>query len=158
MSTDALGRVYADGDVVVRQGESGDCMFTLQEGRLEVLVKHEGRDEMRVAVMETGAIFGEMAIFEREVRSATVRALGEARVLTIDKKNFLRRVQEDPTLAFNLVKMMSQRIRRLTAEVGERRRGEDRRRISGVHEPERRRSADRRDGDGAKQPSRRSGS
>ncbi len=121
MGSDALGRLYADGDIIVRQGEPGDCMFTLQEGRLEVLVKHEGRDEVRVALMEKGAIFGEMAIFEREVRSATVRALGEARVLTIDKKNFLRRIQEDPTLAFNLVKMMSQRIRHLTQGVGERR-------------------------------------
>lgn len=135
MESNALGRVYADGEFVVRQGEAGDCMFTLQQGQLEVLVKHEGRDEMRVAVMEKGAIFGEMAIFEREVRSASVRALGEARVLTIDKKNFMKRVQEDPTLAFNLVKMMSQRIRHLTREVGERRAGPTRPRTDG---PERR--------------------
>lgn len=137
MDSNALGRVYADGEVVIRQGDAGDCMFTLQQGQLEVLVKHEGRAEMRVAIMEKGAIFGEMAIFEREVRSATVRALGEARVLTIDKKNFLRRVQEDPTLAFTLVKMMSQRIRHLTREVGERRSGPQRSRTDG---PERRSS------------------
>jgi CRP-like cAMP-binding protein len=136
MERSALGRVYADGDVIVRQGEPGDCMFTLQEGRLEVLVKHEGRAEIRVAVMEKGAMFGEMAIFEREVRSATVRALGTATVLTIDKKNFLRRIQEDPTLAFNLVKLMSQRIRHLTRGVGERRVGPQGPRADG---PERRR-------------------
>jgi CRP-like cAMP-binding protein len=123
MGNEALGKVFKDGDLIVRQGDVGDCMFTLQEGQLEVLVQHEGRGEMRVAVMEKGAIFGEMAIFEKEVRSATVRAVGEARVLTIDRKSFLRRVQEDPTLAFNLVKMMSQRIRRLTRDVGERRLG-----------------------------------
>lgn len=115
----ALGRVYADGELIVRQGEAGDCMFTLQDGRLEVLVHQEGHEDKRVSIMEKGAIFGEMAIFEREVRSATVRALGTARVLTIDKKSFLRRVQEDPTLAFNLVKMMSQRIRHLTKALAE---------------------------------------
>jgi CRP-like cAMP-binding protein len=127
VDSSSLGRVYADGEAIVRQGEVGDCMFTLQEGRLEVLAHHEGRGEVRIGIMEKGAIFGEMAIFEREVRSATVCALGEARVLTLDKKTFLRRVQEDPSLAFNLLRSMSQRIRRLTEQVGERRLGGDRR-------------------------------
>jgi CRP/FNR family cyclic AMP-dependent transcriptional regulator len=140
MRDGALGRIYADGELVVQQGESGDCMFALQEGRLEVLANREGRGEARVSIMEKGAIFGEMAIFEQEVRSATVRALGEARVLTIDKKSFLRRVHEDPSLAFNLVRMMSQRIRMLTDQLGERRTDSDRRTL-----PSRRRS-DRRVG------------
>ena len=113
----ALGRVYADGELIVRQGEAGDCMFTLQDGRLEVLVHQEGHEDKRVSIMEKGAIFGEMAIFEREVRSATVRALGTARVLTIDKKTFLRRVQADPSIAFNLARLLCNRIRKLSAEL-----------------------------------------
>lgn len=139
MSSDVLGKVYRDGEAVVRQGETGDCMFTVQEGRLEVVAEQAGRGAVRLTVLEKGDIFGEMAIFEREVRSATVRALGEARVLTIDKKTFLRRVQEDPSLAFNLVRMMSQRIRNLTTQVGERRARSDRRQM-----PDRRREPDRR--------------
>jgi CRP-like cAMP-binding protein len=58
-----------------------------------------------------------MSIFEHEVRSASVRALGEARVLTVDKKTFLRRIQEDPPLAFNLVKIMARRIRLLSEQI-----------------------------------------
>jgi CRP-like cAMP-binding protein len=127
MSGEEIGKVYADGEVVVRQGETGDCMYSVQDGRLEVVAAHHGRGETRLAVLERGDTFGEMAIFEKEVRSATVRALGPARVLTIDKRTFLRRVQEDPSLAFNLVRMMSQRIRSLTSQVGEKRRGQDRR-------------------------------
>lgn len=116
MSSGGLGKIYADGEIIVREGESGDCMFAIQKGKLEVF--RSGKEgEVRVAVLEDGEIFGEMAIFEREVRSATVRALGEARVLTVDKKTFLRRVQEDPSLAFNLVQMMSRRIRRLSEEI-----------------------------------------
>jgi CRP-like cAMP-binding protein len=57
-----------------------------------------------------------MAIFDRDVRSATVRALGEVRVLTVDKKNFLRRIHQDPSLAFRIVETMSLRIRELTDE------------------------------------------
>lgn len=127
MEASALGKRYADGEIVVRQGDTGDCMFALQEGQLEVVAERDGGGEVRLAVMQAGDIFGEMAIFEKEVRSATVRALGEARVLTIDKRTFLRRVQEDPSLAFNLVRMMSNRIRKLTAQATERRTGTDRR-------------------------------
>ncbi len=58
-----------------------------------------------------------MAIFDREPRSATVRALGEARVLTIDKKNFLRRMNEDPSVAYHLLESMSARIRELSTKV-----------------------------------------
>jgi len=124
MSSGSLGKIYANGQIIVRQGETGDCMFAIQKGRLEVL--KGGKDgEVLVAVLEEGEIFGEMAIFEREVRSATVRALGEARVLTVDKKTFLRRVQEDPSIAMNLVRMMSRRIRRLSAEIAELRPGSE---------------------------------
>jgi CRP-like cAMP-binding protein len=70
-----------------------------------------------LAVRGEGEFFGEMAIFEREVRMATVRALGQARVLTVDKKNFMRRIHEDPSLAFRLVEAMSRRIRALSNEV-----------------------------------------
>lgn len=118
MDTGALGRTYQDGEVIVRQGEVGDCMFVIQEGKVEV-VAEMGDSEVRLAVREEGDFFGEMAIFERDVRSATVRALGEVRVLTVDKKNFLRRIHEDPSLAFRLVETMSGRIRDLSEEVAQ---------------------------------------
>lgn len=116
MSQGALGRVYRDGEVVVRQGEAGDGLFVIQEGQLEILSEHAGR-ETRIRIAGQGELIGEMAVFERQVRSATVRALGEARVLTVDRKNFLRQINEDPSLAFRLVETMSRRIRELTAEV-----------------------------------------
>lgn len=118
MNSGSMGKNYAAGEIIVRQGETGDCMFAIQKGRVEVLRRGKGGD-VRVAVLEEGEVFGEMAIFEREARSATVRALGEARLLTVDKKTFLRRVQEDPTLAFNLMQQMSRRIRKMNGELVE---------------------------------------
>jgi CRP-like cAMP-binding protein len=116
MDTGALGRTYQDGEIIVRQGEVGDCMYVIQEGKVEVVAEMEDC-EVHLAVREEGDFFGEMAIFERNVRSATVRALGEARVLTVDKKNLLRRIHEDPSLAFRLVETLSGRIRDLSEEV-----------------------------------------
>lgn len=116
MSTGDLGKVYQDGEVIIRQGEAGDCMYEILNGKVEVIQEKEDKN-IRLAVLSKGDFFGEMAIFEREVRSATVRALGEARALTIDKRIFLRRIIQDPSLAFRIVERMSKRIRELNAEI-----------------------------------------
>ena len=116
MEKSSLGKVYHDGEVIVRQGEAGDCMYVIQEGQVEVLQEKEGK-EVRLAVLGEGDMFGEMALFERENRSATVRALGSVRALTVDKKLFLRKVHEDPSVVFRILQKMSYRIRELDAEV-----------------------------------------
>ena len=113
----ALGKVYADRDVIICQGESGDCMYVVQGGRVEVLQDSLKGGEQHLAFLEAGDFFGEMAVFEKETRSATVRAVGEARVLKIDKKALLTRIREDPLLAVNLLKTMSHRIRQLNEEI-----------------------------------------
>ena len=115
-SNNVLGKVYQNGEEILRKGEAANCMFVIQEGQVEVLGEFDGQ-EVRLAVGKAGEIIGEMAIFEHQTRSATVRALGTARVLTIDEKTFLRYVHQDPSLAFQLLKMMSNRVRRLNKEV-----------------------------------------
>ena len=111
-----LGKSYNDGEVITRQGDPGDCMYVIQQGRVEVLVEQEGV-ETPLRIATEGEFMGEMAIFDREERSATLRAVGEARILTIDKKNFLKRIHKDPSLAFRLVQTMSKRVRDLSNEV-----------------------------------------
>jgi len=116
METALLGKIYEPGEVIIRQGQLGDCMFVIQAGRVEVLRQTDSR-EVHLATLEQGDFFGEMALFDREVRSATIRALGEVRLLTIDRKTFLSRIHEDPSLAFRIVQQMSHRIRELNAEL-----------------------------------------
>jgi len=113
----ALGKVYADREVIIRQGESGDCMYVVQGGRVEVLQNSLKGGEQHLAFLDAGDFFGEMAVFEKEIRSATVRAAGEARVLSVDKKMLLTRIREDPLLAVNLLKTMAHRIRKLNEEI-----------------------------------------
>ena len=118
METGVLGKIYHDAEIVVKQGEKGDCFYVIQDGLVEV-IEETDRGEVQLALRGEGEFFGEMSIFEQQVRSATVRALGDARVLTIDKKNFLRRIHEDPSLAFHLIQTLSSRIRELSAEVAQ---------------------------------------
>jgi CRP/FNR family cyclic AMP-dependent transcriptional regulator len=116
MTSSEIGQRYHDGEDIVRQGEVGKVLYVILDGHAEVLCD-SGGEPVRVARLEKGDFFGEMALFERETRSATVRSVGASRILTVDKRTFMRRVQEDPTLAFRLVETMSHRIRQLDAEV-----------------------------------------
>lgn len=112
MTTGTLGKRYQPGEIIVRQGKVGDCMYVIQGGEVEVLIRKDDAD-LCVAVLKEGDFFGEMAIFEKEVRSATIRARGEVWALALEKKAFLRRVHEDPSLAFRILEKMSNRIRTL---------------------------------------------
>jgi len=122
VSTSALGRVFRDGEIIVRQGDVGECMYVIQDGTVDIVVERDGR-EIFLRTLGKGAFIGEMSIFERIARSATARARGEARLLSVDRKTFLRRVHEDPSLAYRVVETMSQRIRALSDEVASLRTG-----------------------------------
>ncbi len=116
MDEGVLGREYADGEVICRQGERGDQMYVIQAGRVTVW-REDGIGEVVIGEMKSGDIFGEMALIDRQPRSATVRAEGRVRVLTLDKRAFMRQVHEDPSLAYRILGLMSSRIRRLNEEL-----------------------------------------
>jgi len=117
-----LGKTYNDGEIILRQGEKGNCMYVIQSGKAEVLEKGYNNIEIKLAVLSKGDVFGEMAIFQEEIRSATVRALGKVQVIVVDKRIFLKRVHEDPSFAFTLMQKMTRRIKELSATMKERRR------------------------------------
>jgi flavin-dependent dehydrogenase len=112
-----LGKIYNSGEIIVRQGDVGECMYFIQSGKVEVIRESDGKD-VKLAELGHGEFFGEMALFEKGVRSATVRPLGEVRVLSVDKRLFLRKIHEDPALAFRIMQKMSRRIRDLDKELG----------------------------------------
>jgi CRP-like cAMP-binding protein len=118
MTSGALGKVYKDGEIIIRQGDVGDCMYVVQEGQVEI-VDSVGDQEVRLAVRRAGDFIGEMAVLEREVRSASVRALGDARLLTVDKRNLLSRIHEDPSFAYRLIQSLCSRVRELSSEVAQ---------------------------------------
>ena len=116
MKKNQLGRLYRDGETVIKQGEVGDCLYVIQQGKVEVYNEVGGR-EIKIAELGNTEFFGEMGLFEKDVRSCTVRAIGEAKILTIDKRNFYKTIQKDPTLAYRLLEKMSFRLREVNKKV-----------------------------------------
>lgn len=118
MNSNTLGHQYNDGEIIIKQGTYGDCLYVIQEGKVEV-INEVGDREIKVAELGETDFFGEMGLFEKDMRSCTVRALGNTRILTIDKKNLYTSIQKDPSLAFRLLEKMSLRIRETNKKLGQ---------------------------------------
>ena len=85
-------------------------MYVIQSGQVEVLHTGPDNETIRLAILSKGDLFGEMALFHEETRSATVKAKGNVSVLVIDKRIFLKRVHEDPSFAYSILQRLSTRI------------------------------------------------
>jgi len=106
----SLGKQYADGEIIIKQGTVGKCLYVIQQGIVEV-IKESGENEIKIAELGKAEFFGEMSLFENDLRSCTVKAKGEAVILTLDKRGLYKTIQNDPTLAFRLLEKMSNRLR-----------------------------------------------
>ena len=116
MKKNTLGHLYKDGEIIIKQNTLGKCLYVIQEGKVEVIDENNG-NEIKIAELGETEFFGEMGLFEKDVRSCTVRALGDAKVLTVDKKNFYKTIQQDPTIAYRLLEIMSKRLRQTNKKV-----------------------------------------
>jgi CRP-like cAMP-binding protein len=116
MSEGELGKIYSNGEVIFKEGETGNVMYVIQSGKIMITKKTES-GEVPIATLDHGEIVGEMALFDHLPRSATAVAEGEARVLSVDKKKLFSSISRDPTLVFKLLESMSRRIRKLDEEL-----------------------------------------
>lgn len=107
----SLGKDYKDGDNIFKENSVGREMYIILTGRVKVIKEKEGV-ETTLAILEEGDFFGEMSLFDNNPRSATVKAMGNVKLLEINQKNFLKKISRDPSLAFRMLEKMSQRIRK----------------------------------------------
>jgi HEAT repeat protein len=107
---------YVAGEVVVREGDPGEQLYVMLEGEAQAL-KHAGTpDEIELTTMSPSGVcyFGEIAIFDRAPRSATVVVKRDARLLILDGSRFMDLIIQSPEISFEIFKVLTQRLR--TAE------------------------------------------
>lgn len=107
---------YADGELIVREGETSREMYVIQSGRVEI-TKRLGGDEVSLAVLDKGDFFGEMGLLESLPRDANARAIGPTSLLVINAGGLLVRIRRDPTFAFEMLHRLSGRIRQLNGRL-----------------------------------------
>lgn len=108
---------FNDGETIVRQGDTGRSMYVLLEGNTDVFAA-DGAQRRKIAEMQRGDAFGEMALVRSEKRTADVVAVGAVEALEIDE-NFLERLQKRyPRIAArvltNMTRILSDRLERMT--------------------------------------------
>jgi CRP-like cAMP-binding protein len=112
-------RSFRAGEVVIQLGDVDRSVHIVRSGTLEVLVPRRRGALERVAVIEPGSIFGEQSFFDGKPRSATVRALDETHLLTLDREAFDVLAAREPELSravlFDLARILSLRLRQTTA-------------------------------------------
>jgi signal-transduction protein with cAMP-binding, CBS, and nucleotidyltransferase domain len=115
MKDSDIGKVYSSGEVICREGDKGDVMYSIQSGKVKITKKSPSGDIL-IATLKKGDIFGEMALFDRMPRAASAVASGDTRILSIDRRKLFASIEKDPTLVFKIIESMSKRIRRLNKE------------------------------------------
>ena len=85
------------GEFIVKEGESGDYMFVIIEGKVKVLLRR-GKKEIVLATLEKGNFFGEMSLFGGNPRSASVQALTDLKLLKITREDIKRLSESNPKL------------------------------------------------------------
>jgi NADH dehydrogenase len=97
--TQAIGYEHFDaGEVVVRQGDLGDKLYIVKSGEVEVLKSRADGTEERVATLNAGDSFGEMALLTGARRNATVKSLTPLDVMVVGRDDFLALISSFPEL------------------------------------------------------------
>jgi small-conductance mechanosensitive channel/CRP-like cAMP-binding protein len=108
------GRTYASGEIIIRANDSGDSMFVVHRGSVEVRISHNGKSRT-VAALAEGNFFGEMALFTGEPRTASVVAIEETEVLEIGHRAMKLLFDTNPDLVESLSHTIEERRAGLTA-------------------------------------------
>jgi CRP-like cAMP-binding protein len=107
-------RHYLAREVVVTQGDPAHSLFAIVRGRLKVSsCGPDGRDVV-LGIMSEGEVFGEIALLDGGLRSATCTAIEGCELLAIDRAPFLQLLEQTPSIAVRLLHVLSGRLRRLS--------------------------------------------
>ncbi len=99
-------RNLASGDVLFREGEVGDFAYQIVKGKIEIC-KFNGEDYITLANLEKGSLFGEMALIDKQPRSAMARALEDCILREIDQPALLNYLKNSPETAFNMMQQLA---------------------------------------------------
>ncbi|MCX7948843.1 MAG: cyclic nucleotide-binding domain-containing protein [Treponemataceae bacterium] len=102
-------RLYPKDTMIFAEGQPGDELYIIQKGAVKI-VKIVDNNEVLLAVLRQGDIFGEMALLESKPRSASAIAYDDCTVLVVNRENFERMVGTQPQIISKLTQLLAERI------------------------------------------------
>jgi CRP/FNR family transcriptional regulator len=107
----SLSRRYGSGEVVFREGDGGDTCYIVRSGLARAVRQHSDGRSITLSHFGAGDIFGELAMFDEEPRSATVDVIEQVEVVAIPGRDMQRLMREHPEIAVKLNAALAQRLR-----------------------------------------------
>jgi CRP/FNR family transcriptional regulator, cyclic AMP receptor protein len=107
----SVTRNFSAGEVVFREGDGGDTCFIVRSGLARAVRQHSDGRSITLSHFAAGDIFGELAMFDEEPRSATVDVIDDAEVVAIPGRDMQRLMREYPEIAVKLNAALAQRLR-----------------------------------------------
>lgn len=108
----AVPRSFERGEVIFREGDSGNTCYVLRTGSVSIRREHMDGRTLALAELRPGSIFGELAMFGRETRSATAEALEPTSLVAILSADFHRVIRSSPDIALKMLEALANRVRR----------------------------------------------
>ena len=106
---------YRKYDLIFTEGSPGDCAYMIDKGRIAIISGKNIHGKHKVlAVLSTNAIFGEMALIDEDVRTATAFALEDCQLSVITSKTLHYLIENEPLTLGPLLGVLSQRLRQTT--------------------------------------------
>ena len=108
-SPDTMVQTYPKDCLLFAEGESGHNLYIIQKGSVKI-TKIVNNQEVVLAVLNKGDIFGEMAMLEDKPRAATAEIYEDCTLLAVNRANFKNLINDQPDMVVRLTTLMSERI------------------------------------------------
>ena len=110
---------YKRGEQIVRENDFGDSLFVIKEGCVDIVKKVNEARSIKLAELRVGDCFGEMALFDAELRSASVYAKEDCVLLNLKNEDLNDILIENPTIAIEFIKIFVKRLRKANTGIEE---------------------------------------
>lgn len=108
----AVPRSWRKGEVVFHEGDPGDTCYLVRSGAVLLTRQHGDGRTIALAELRAGALFGELAMFGAEARSATAQAIEDTTAVALLAGDLQRLIRTNPEIALTLLASIAERVRR----------------------------------------------
>jgi len=119
---DEIGRIsefkeFGKDEIIFSEGEEGDSMFIIMKGRVKVYKSSSSGQIKTLDILEKGDFLGEMAILDKEIRSASVMTVEDTEVLVLKRAVFEKQIKTDPELSLKILRALCARLRKADKDI-----------------------------------------
>lgn len=111
-------KVYTKEEVIIMHGDEGDAMYLILAGNVKLTLFNEDGKTIVLSVLKEGDFMGELSLLDRKARSCSVIAMSECRLFILTRTLFYKLISEQPKIIFNILKEMTERLRKADAKIG----------------------------------------